>query len=168
MTYSGLCPTSTMAISGVSAAANASRRTGSAALTSGHHDSPVSGKLEATKVRKNGGAESSLGLSRALAESGNLKSEMIGIIAVWSAKSEQRICKWWFACRLCRGYGVPSTGQFNLGEMASTDRCKDSPAETTMSPAPVDRLMSRDQRQRIQPALEPPANLNVNAQHYLS
>lgn len=71
-----------MAISGVSAAANAFWRTGSAALTSGHHDSPVAGRLEATKVMKKGGAEYSAGLPRALADAGSLKLEMIGMMVL--------------------------------------------------------------------------------------
>lgn len=53
---------------------------GNAALTSGHHDSPVSGWSEVVNVMKNGSVESP-GKGRAVAACGNVKLDMIGMIA---------------------------------------------------------------------------------------
>lgn len=74
--YSGLWPTSMNAISGEPSAEKAALRWGSAALTSGHHDCPVSGRSDVVKVMKNGVCELA-GRLRALAEAGRVNPEMM-------------------------------------------------------------------------------------------
>lgn len=53
-THSGLWPTSTKAMFGAVSAEKAALMCGKAALTSGHHDSPVSGRFDVVNVMKKG------------------------------------------------------------------------------------------------------------------